>query len=373
MKNTAVLYGVVAAAVVFGFAACDNGTTGNTTPLSGNIRIIPNRSILVGTILDAEYTGDEEVSYRWKREAAAVGSGSTFTPLEAGSYTVTVSAPGFASKTSAPVTVIPLGLIDMEPIYGAQWFDMGSPDGVGNADERPARRVILTCVYVGIYPVTQAQYLLVTGESPSQFAGGDLPVEQVSWYDAVEFCNELSLIEGFAPAYRIDKDNPDPDNLNDNDSLKWTITVSDGADGYRLPTEAEWEYACRAGTTTLYNTGNDTISASEANFGGSLGGTTAAGSYSPNSKGLYDMHGNVWEWCGDWYDENCYANIPGPVGNPQGPAAGENRVIRGGAWDSPAEDIRSASRGSGRPDYAGSNNTGFRVVRPVYPDGWPPP
>ncbi|MHC4641530.1 MAG: formylglycine-generating enzyme family protein, partial [Planctomycetota bacterium] len=174
-------------------------------------------------------------------------------------------------------------------------------------NEHPQHRVKITKgFFLGTTEVTQAQYKEVMGKNPSRIKGEDNPVVKVSWSDAVEFCNRLSEKEG-----RI----------------------------YRLPTEAEWEYACRAGTTTPFYTG-ETINTSQVNFNGDpisgyvtkgidRGRTTSVGSFQPNGFGLYDMHGNVWEWCIDWYAEDYYKVSPST--DPQGPPTGMSRVIRGGA------------------------------------------
>jgi formylglycine-generating enzyme required for sulfatase activity len=240
-------------------------------------------------------------------------------------------------------------------------------DGEGNENEKPERQVIITCIYMGKYPVTQAEYDAVMGINPSFNSGadkGDFPVERVSWYDAVEFCNKLSERDNLEPAYSIDKINQDTNNGNASDTEKWTVSMRDGAEGYRLPTEAEWEYACRAGMETQYSTG-DTISAEQANFNSA--GTR--GGFAENPWGLYNMHGNVWEWCWDWYDENEYGNTSGRVGNPLGPAVGENRVRRGGSWRSAdSNELRSAFRESAGPDSA-ADDIGFRVIRPKFPEG----
>lgn len=184
-------------------------------------------------------------------------------------------------------------------------FLMGSPETEKDRDEyEHQHRVRITKpFYLGVYPVTQSEYERVMGKNPSWFSGSGLgkdkvagmdtsrfPVEEVSWDDGMDFCRKLT--ESERGAGRLG-----------------------GEEKYTLPTEAQWEYACRAGTTTAYNVG-DTISTKDANFGvvsnepGALGRTTAVGIYKPNAWGLYDMHGNVWQWCADWYDEKYYENSP---------------------------------------------------------------
>jgi formylglycine-generating enzyme required for sulfatase activity len=219
---------------------------------------------------------------------------------------------------------------------------MGSPS---NEPERYSdevqHQVTLSAFYMGKYQVTQAEYQSVMETNPSYFTGSNFPVERVSWYDAVEFCNRLSQREGLTPAYTINGTNV---------SCNWN------ASGYRLPTEAEWEYTCRAGTTTPYSTGNN-ITTSQANY--NSGSTKPVGSFAPNPWGLYDMHGNVWEWCWDWYGS--YST--GAQTNPRGAVSGNNRVIRGGSWNNNGQNLRSAYRNNNNPSNR-NNNIGFRLVRP---------
>ena len=243
----------------------------------------------------------------------------------------------------------------------------------------PERKVILTKgFYMGLFEVTQAEYKALIGTNPSRYNLGDesFPVEQVSWYEAVEYCNILSENEGLTPAYTIDKSKEDPNNtLNDSSDPKWTVTMIDGANGYRLPTEAEWEYACRAGTTTVFYTGNN-ISTDQANLNGdpyifgdpyglNRGRTIAAGSFAPNPWGFFDMHGNVWEWCWDFINDggnSYYSTAPNPDTDPTGLTQGNRRVVRGGAWNrGPARAI-SAYRERTRPQRKMSD-LGFRVIR----------
>jgi formylglycine-generating enzyme required for sulfatase activity len=217
----------------------------------------------------------------------------------------------------------------------------------------------------------------------------------VSWYDAVEYCNWLSEREGLTPAYTINKNQIDPNNvIGSVDSLKWLVTWNKGADGYRLPTEAEWEYACRAGTTTTFNTertripiGMTTfqeyeITTDQANYNGNYPyyayentgqyreTTVAVNSFSPNAWGLYNMHGNVMEWCWDWYAWDYYRDNEAAGPDPDGPDTskagsdtGVGRVNRGGSWRSPASSLRSAYRYYFGPPTARADNRGFRLVR----------
>ena len=209
-------------------------------------------------------------------------------------------------------------------------FLMGSPGDAPDksADEIPQHRVRITKpFYLGINEVTQEQYEEVMDKNPSKFKGSSLPVETVSWEDATQFCKKLSEL--------------------------------DGKNNYRLPTEAEWEYACRAGTTTRYSCG-DELDSDCAWFSGNSGNQThPVGEKRPNAWGFYDMHGNVLEWCSDWYDSDYYGSSPSA--DPTGPSTGSNRVIRGGSWDLNAGLCRSANRNGRRPDRR-YDSLGFRVA-----------
>jgi len=221
--------------------------------------------------------------------------------------------------------------------------------------EMPQHKVRITKpFYVGVYEVTQAEYERVMKENPSWFSnGGDgkdevsgldtsrVPVESVSWEDAVEFCRRLSAMPKERKAGGV----------------------------YRLSTEAEWEYACRAGTTTPFHFGSQ-LNGREANCSGSypygttekgpsLGRPTTVGSYAANAFGLYDMHGNAWEWCRDCYDGGYYRSSP--VDDPQGPKEAAFRVLRGGSWAIGAGSCRSAFRDMGEPQFR-HRCRGFRVA-----------
>ena len=204
-------------------------------------------------------------------------------------------------------------------------------------NEHPRHRVRITrAFFIGAHEVTQRQYERVMGKNPAHFKGANNPVEQVSWNDAAEFCRRLSQKDGAT---------------------------------YRLPTESEWEYACRAGTTTPFHTG-ETISTGQANYDGNYWyangtkgqyrrKTTPVGSFAANAWGLYDMHGNVWEWCQDWYDDDYYSNSP--TDDPTGPATGKYLVLRGGSWFYFPYFMRSAYRLRGNPAFR-NFNIGLRVV-----------
>ena len=233
---------------------------------------------------------------------------------------------------------------------------MGSRDGEEGSfdDERPAHRVWISPLYVATTPVTQAQWSAVMKTDPSHFKGADRPVEQVSWYDAVQFCNALSERERRRPAYTLTKgggEHPD-------------VSLNPAADGFRLPTEAEWEFFCRAGTTTRYWSGDAEADLArvgwyEENSGGQ---THPVGEKkAPNPWGLHDVHGNVWEWC--WDSKAPYSAEP--AADPAAPR-GDGRVIRGGCCRNSALRSRSAFRFVRYPWYR-YLILGFRLVVPGRP------
>ncbi|MCA9214759.1 MAG: formylglycine-generating enzyme family protein [Planctomycetales bacterium] len=216
-------------------------------------------------------------------------------------------------------------------------FTMGSPKNQkGHQPAEVQHKVTLTrSLYMATTEVTQAQWMQLMDENPSFVEGDNYPVETITWDEAVEFCRRLS--------------------------------EKDGA-RYRLPTEAEWEYACRAGTNTAFHTG-ESLSSKEANFNGEKDDpqqgiyrdeTTPVGGFAPNAWGLVDMHGNVWEWCADWH-----ADYPkGAAIDPQGPTEGTTRIVRGGCWVNPSAVCRSANRGSTEP-VSWNFHFGMRVVREI--------
>jgi formylglycine-generating enzyme required for sulfatase activity len=236
-------------------------------------------------------------------------------------------------------------------------FLMGSPinEPGHKKDEGPQHKVTVTGFFMSRYQVTQKEYQEVMGKNPSHIKGGMLPVECVCWYDAVEYCNELSLRHGLSPAYTIDINLKDPNNQCNFDLLKWTVTWDRNAKGYRLPTEAEWEYACRAGTTEMYNTSiiDDTgwYNVNSYNM------IHPVGQKSPNAWGLYDMHGNAEEWCWDWY--STYLNKA--QNDPEGAVSGSGRIRRGGSVNNRVLCLRSAYRNHKNP-HIKNQFLGFRIV-----------
>ena len=207
----------------------------------------------------------------------------------------------------------------------AREFQMGSPESEKyHQDNALQHEVTLTKpFYMGKYEVTQEQWESVMGNSPSsRTKGAKLPVTNVSWEDCQEFIKKLN---------------------------------EKTSGGYRVPTEAEWEYSCRAGTTTAYSYG-DNLTKSDANIDGDS--IKAVGSYRPNAFGLYDMHGNVWEWCNDWYG----SLQDGEVTDPKGAATGISRVLRGGSFNNNESKARSSNRNNNTPTNRGTD-LGFRLVK----------
>ena len=233
-------------------------------------------------------------------------------------------------------------------------FVMGSPPSeAGREKDETQHRVTVSAFTMGRYEVTQREYREVMGSNPSQFKGDDLPVENVTWFEAVRYCNARSMKEGLKPAYAIQGEN-----------VSWDRSSA----GYRLPTEAEWEYACRAGTTSPFGTGAN-ITTDQANYYGTYPyenlprgeyrqKTIPVMSFAPNPWGLHNMHGNVWEWCWDWYGS--YAG--GDQADPAGASSGTYRVYRGGGWNDFGRHLRCAYRATSPPSNR-AGNLGFRLVR----------
>ena len=307
--------------------------------LAGNVRSLGQINMFTAQVLDVESAsliiGDRE-------NYSAVSDGLT-----------KMSALGKKLSSGGTAQLITSG--EMVLINGGS-FMMGSPASEAERSEIESyHEVMISPFFIDKTEVTQKDFedIMGKGKNPSYFKGSDLPVECVSWYEAIDYCNKRSQKEGLTPAYIVNGDN-----------VSWDRK----ANGYRLPTEAEWEYASRAGTNTPFNTGNN-ITTNQASYNGnspynkntrgsSLQKTNNTGSFPPNIWGLYDMHGNVSELCWDWYGAYSFAMQIDPIG----PASGNNRVFRGGSWSSSGKDLRSAARNYGAPSYR-SNNLGFRIIR----------
>jgi formylglycine-generating enzyme required for sulfatase activity len=226
-------------------------------------------------------------------------------------------------------------------------FLMGA--AAGRPDETP-HRVHVGSFSIDRHPVTQEIYQTIMGVNPSKRKAAPNPVERTQWTDAVRFCNKCSELDGLTPCY---------------DLTTWECHFE--ANGYRLPTEAEWEYACRAGSTARYSCGDDPGELARfAWFKPHSGGMPKpVGQKQPNRWGLYDMHGNVWQWCHDFYSATYYQDSP--AADPHGPATGDMRVLRGGAWDCTADKCRAAYRAKEHPVFSdacfGADSYGFRRVR----------
>jgi formylglycine-generating enzyme required for sulfatase activity len=237
------------------------------------------------------------------------------------------------SRTHVPLKglVVDLGRgVKLEMVLvPAGEFLMGTP---GYSGDEPHRVRITKPFYLGKYLVTQEQWEAVMGNNPSHFKGPNNPVESVNWDDCQQFVDKLNA-----------KSHP-------------------GGGKFRLPTEAQWEYACRAGSTTRYCFGDDESRFGEYAWFQENSGSRAhpVGEKKPNAWGLYDMYGNVWEWCQDWYDKGYYA--ASPTDDPPGPSTGSFRVIRGGSWDYAAWRCWSARRNVGSPGLR-AYSLGFRVSR----------
>lgn len=240
---------------------------------------------------------------------------------------------------SPPVTAAPHFV---EPITGMEFlsvpggcFQMG--DNTGDADEKPAHQVCLDDYYIGKYEVTQGQWQQLMGTSPSFFSscGKNCPVESINWDEAQDFISKLNR-------------------LNDRT--------------FRLLTEAEWEYACRSGGKEERYCGGDDVNAVAWFDKNSQSQPHPVGGKQPNGLGIYDMSGNVWEWVTDHYQKNYYSNAP--PNNPEGPATGLKRVMRGGSWYNDPRNVRARIRGGDEPDHR-SINLGFRVACSANKDASP--
>jgi formylglycine-generating enzyme required for sulfatase activity len=254
-----------------------------------------------------------------------------------------------AAKEPPPPPTITSGSGIEMVLVPAGSFLMGSDKG--RSDEKPQHTVSINTFFMDKYEVTQDHYIKVVGTNPSKFGGKDwkvYPVDRISWRQAAASCNDRSRMEGFDSCY---------------DEETWQCDYD--ANGYRMPTEAEWEYACRAGTTSEYYCAKDQLADVAWFKGNSREQSHPVGQKKPNKWGLYDMAGNVYEWCNDYYDPNYYRQSPSD--NPKGPPEQDLRVLRGGCWVTSEDTCRAAARFSDDPVGAdtclGYSAYGFRCVR----------
>jgi len=257
-------------------------------------------------------------------------------------------------------------------------FTMGDLFNEGEAEEKPLHTVTLSDFYLGATEVTFDEFDAfcdATGQQKhlTDSGRGKKPASSLDWYDAVEYCNWLSRQQRLTPVYTVDKSRPDPDNTYSDDPKKWVVTRDLKANGYRLPTEAEWEYAAREGGKKVrYGNGKNHIHPAQIkydyNFANLYPGLVVeVGSmHCPNALHLYDMSGNVWEWCADW--KGAYSAMPDT--NPLGPAGGMSRVLRGGSGQAKPEDCRNSYRFQFPPAYEWSyhSHSGFRIAAGISPE-----
>lgn len=299
------------------------------------------------------------------------------------SSTTTIKAKGFRdgwtpSATASATYTISGGTPGEMVLVPGGTFTMGDTRGEGSSNELPTHSVTLNSFYIGKYEVTQEEYsqYMQPGYSwSSDYGLGDnYPAYYVSWYAILKYCNLRSMAEGLTPVYSISgSTNPAnwgsvPTSINST----WNAAICNwNANGYRLPTEAEWEYAARGATNTpdyLYSGSDDINTVAWYNGNNSPYGSKPVGTKAPNGLGLFDMSGNVYEWCWDWYSSNYSSS---PSSNPTGPASGSYRVQRGGYWYNSASRCRVARRNFGSPDFSdiypsyGSYYIGFRLCRAV--------
>jgi formylglycine-generating enzyme required for sulfatase activity len=288
-----------------------------------------------GAQVPAIYSQLDTAAYLGRRPAAPVIAAPP-------AQTAPAAQPAAVRPAAPPERPAPANMVRVE----GGTFRMGSTNGYD--DEKPVHSVTVKSFYMGKYEVTQKEWVEIMGSNPSNWKGDDLPVENVTWHEVIEYCNKRSLREGLIPAYRGSGN---------------SVTCDFTASGYRLPTEAEWEYAARGGANGAYLTyeysGSNSVDSVGWYNGNSGSRTHPAGMKLPNDLGLFDMSGNVWEWCWDW-DGDYPASART---DPAGPASGSHRVLRGGGWSSSAGNLRSAYRFNYAPSFRNSY-FGFRLVRP---------
>ena len=302
----------------------------------------------------------------YELDTISAAAGTSAVTLSGSGNTRTFTMPAANVTVTAAFKALPAGFVKVEgaTIVGGDKFKVGSNTGVFVA----GRTVTLSDFYMCDHEVTQAEYFVVMGANPSNFteyAWEKLPVEQVSWYDAIAYCNKRSAKEGLECVYTIsgisDWKNFYYANVPTSDNATWNAATCDlSKNGYRLPTEAEWEYAALGGKAGV--AADDPTDYAGTNDSESK--THAVKTKTKNGLGLFDMSGNVWEWCWDWYNDDAKSgDNSNPVTNPLGGAPLElRRVLRGGSWKY-GDFICSVAYRNGNYPNGRDDNLGFRVVR----------
>lgn len=308
-------------------------------------------------------------------------TGSTYTPttdLTAGTYywkVLSTNAAGSSSYTGAWSVIVKNPSLPAEVVFvQGGTFQMGDHFAGGYSNELPVHSVTVNDFYIGVTEVTQKEWSDIMGSNPSSGYGvGDTyPVYYITWYSILKYCNLRSIAEGLTPCYTISSSNDPADwgSVPTSFNSTWNAVICNwSANGYRLPTEAEWEYAARAGIHNADNyhySGSDVID-DVAWYESNSGSTThPVGTKLPNQLGIYDMSGNLCEWCWDWYGSSYYTtcNDLGTVTDPYGPSTGSTRVLRGGFWGNPATYLRVTYRSPyGYPNNSMSGTVSFRLSR----------
>lgn len=356
----------------------------NSAPRISSLSADPQSVEIAATAVVTCTASDDDgdaLAYAWSVTAGTItGSGEAITwtaPDAAGSYTIscTVSDARENATDSVDVTVSETVVPGTMALVPGGTFVMGDSYAEGSDDEVPAHSISLSGFYIGKYEVTQSEWNQYLMAPTLGFGAGEThPIYSVGWFQIILYCNYKSIAEGLTPCYDIagSTDPSDwptlPDYSSDSSFATWNaVQCNWSADGYRLPTEAEWEYAARGGASNTDDyrySGGQTLE-SVGWFGdNSPDGTRAVGGKMPNQLGLYDMSGNVYEFCWDWYAEDYYTTCDGlgTVANPTGPDSGDMRMVKGGGWGGDAANCRVAGRFRNYP-VGGYSHSGFRLVR----------
>lgn len=356
---------ILVSVAALAFAAAPTVTNVVATPGTGHVKITYDLTVSANTacVVKLMISDDGGANYITTPTAVSGDIGNAVSPGTGKEIIWRPAVDGMQAGINYKAKVI----ADDGFVYvPAGIFTMGNTLGGGYGEELPTHSVSLDSFYMGKYQVTQAEYTAIMGSNPATGygVGDNYPVYRVSWYSAIKYCNLRSMAEGLMPVYSI-SGSTNPANWGavptSNNGI-WNAAICNfNANGYRLPTEAEWEYAARGASNTLdyIYSGSDNVDDVAWYSGNNLpSGTKPVGSKAPNALGLYDMSGNLHEWCWDWYGAySADAQI-----NPTGPASGPSRVGRGGNFFVNAWSCRVAARSNFFPSVNGSGS-GFRLCR----------